>query len=631
MKRLLAAWKKLAPLKGLVSLAALHLFVSLTYILVFSSRFHADKLVIPLHLWLMLSLLLLVTLLMGAPLRLTAFRNWRLARFFVALLPALLFTLIVLLYAANFISNSFWGSNINYKLTIDYSLRLNEIVKELPVSAAWIYLPLLLLVTVIFALHLALANSLFKSLERVFAPSHASGFFKNRARAWKALLCLALYFAGSGQTTYILWQQKNMFVDISQEPFLGFFIRTPPLQKETPHTTYVRLRDRLHREQYPRQQAFDRKNVILMVADSLRADHMQLYGYHRPTTPFLMKLSQTGKLKKVRQTLSTAAETVCSVMSMMSSKNFKNLCQPNFTLYDLLHDQGYATYFILSGNHDWYGLREYYGEQMDLYFDSLNSRKHPLSSDEALFEGLEQVADFDGRPAFFYFHLMSPHYSGVRFDEFANYLPKGKKIDVTALLNNNYDASLVVNNYDDKVRQTDAVIERLFAALKAKGFLDNSLVVIIGDHGDGLGERNHFGHVYYAYQEYLQVPFLIYDQENSAYVNLDFATHIDVAPTIVERLGLTPPLCWDGVSLLQPNTRQYTYHLSSANSRCYVVVYRTENALYKYLKYAATRKEELYELVSDPKEERDLLETAPAALLEQMRLQCKRHFELADD
>ena len=630
MNHLKSAWKKTEPIRGLLFFTCLHFTVSLIYILAFSSRFQTDKRIVPLHLGLVLIALVILTVLMGLAFLFPWFRTWRGAKFLLVMLPATTSTFLVLLYTADFFSNSFWGSNVNYQLTLDYALRVNEIVGELPVSAAWVYVPLLLLVLLIFVLHFALSSSLFRSLEHLFLPGRDSSFFRNRSRAVKSALAFALFLAISSQSAYVMWQKKNTFVDVSQEPFMGFFVNSSSFLKETAHTSYVRMRDRQHRDQYPRNYAFARKNVILIVADSLRADHMQLYGYERPTTPFLLSLQKSGKMKKVDLALSTCADTVCSLMSLMSSKNFKNLSQPNFTLYDLLHDQGYGTYFILSGSHDWYGLREYYGGEMEVYFDGRDSKQYSINDDRVIFEGLQQVPEAGGRPAFFYFHLMSPHYSGVKFDEFAHYLPKGKKVDVAALLGHGYNAAVVKNNYDDKVRQTDAVIQRLFDALKQKGYLHNSLIVILGDHGDGLGEHNHFGHVYYAYQEHLRVPLLLYDGEAASYANLKFATQIDVAPTIVDRLGLPIPACWDGVSLLRPDSRQYSFHLSSSRSRCYAVLYRTEKSSFKYLRFEDSKKEELYDLISDPKEERNLIESANRSLVETLRQKCVEHFDLSD-
>src|SRR5262249_16939502 len=124
------------------------------------------------------------------------------------------------------------------------------------------------------------------------------------------------------------------------------------------------------RATYPRGLSFTKKNVILVIVDSLRADHTSLYGYGRPTTPFLGNFAGTGRAKVVQLALSTCSETNCGVLSTMTSRPAQHLIPTSFSLANLLHDQGYVVYQILSGNHDWRGLRQAYGFEQDLYFDS---------------------------------------------------------------------------------------------------------------------------------------------------------------------------------------------------------------------------------------------------------------------
>src|SRR5262249_26904415 len=121
------------------------------------------------------------------------------------------------------------------------------------------------------------------------------------------------------------------------------------------------------RSSYPRGQSFRKRNVIFIFVDSLRADHMSVYGYARPTTPFLEKLRDAGRLRQVQLALSTCAESDCGILSTLGSRPFRHLQPENFTLLQLLHDQGYKIYQILSGNHDWGGLRRGYGTEQTMY------------------------------------------------------------------------------------------------------------------------------------------------------------------------------------------------------------------------------------------------------------------------
>jgi phosphoglycerol transferase MdoB-like AlkP superfamily enzyme len=292
----------------------------------------------------------------------------------------------------------------------------------------------------------------------------------------------------------------------------------------------------------------------------------------------------------------------------------------DFKLYELLHDQGYKTYFVLSGNHDWQGLREAYGHEMDLYFDGLNSTRFSKADDRLIFEGLERVPAYTA-PAFFYIHLMSAHLIGLKRDEFRVYQPSVVKNDWAALFKGEYDRQTVVNNYDNGVTQADATIKEVFAALQQKGYLQNSLVVILADHGEGLGDRgaNGFGHVNSLHQEFIRIPMLIYDDSPAQYANLKFATQIDVAPTILDRLGLIIPASWEGASLLKPTIKSFTIHQTSLRNPCYAVLYRTDATIYKYIRCTLGHTEELYELGSDPHEQRNLIGTAEPSLVQLLR------------
>jgi glucan phosphoethanolaminetransferase (alkaline phosphatase superfamily) len=619
---------RLAPIRGLLYLAVFQLLFSAAYITFFSIYFQFNKSLIAVHLLLTLGLLIITILLMSLPLAVVRLRQWRVSKYLLSLIPALTFLCLLLIYIADFVSNSFWGSNINYTIVADYVFQFNAILKALPINASWFWLIIGVVSLSIILLFQLFSEAIFGSLQALTLPTGEWSLFKSRARTLKSALAFILFVALMTGFISLLWVQRSQYDAAWRDPLISFFLPTITYLEPNPHRLQVYYQDQRSRAEYPRAETFQKKNVILIIADALRADHMQVYGYERPTTPFLAKLQQSGSLKKVDFAVSSCSDTVCGIMSTMASKNLKNVCNQNFTVYDLLNDQGYESYFILSGSHSWYGLREYYGEKnLKLYFDGESSKAYTLNDDRLIFEGLEQVDNFSGKPAFFYFHLMSPHYSGAKLDKFSRYAPKDKKLEVYSFLGGDYDATLVKDNYDDKVMQADGMIQQLFDNLRQKGYLKNSLVLIIGDHGDGLGEHGHFGHVHYLYQEQLRVPFLIYDEERVRYTNLRFASQLDVAPTIIDRLGLQIPACWEGDSLLKSPSKLYTYHQSFGNPLRYAVLYRTDKAIFKYILTGGGEQEEIYELISDPHEQTNLMQTADAALVQNLKDKLRQHFE----
>ena len=187
------------------------------------------------------------------------------------------------------------------------------------------------------------------------------------------------------------------------------------------------------------------------------------------------------------------------------------------------------------------------------------------------------------------------------------------------------------NRYDNGVLQSDDYMRRIFATLDAKGYLANSIVVILGDHGDSLGEKGHIGHTRFLYQEDIRIPLLIYDQDVSRYQNANFATQADIAPTILQRLGLRVPSGWSDHSLLQPARERISLHQTRRGKEsCYAAVRFTPESLHKYMRCdgaSGGHGELLYDLRLDPTEQKNLIESGDVALIAKLRGQITTHFK----
>jgi membrane-anchored protein YejM (alkaline phosphatase superfamily) len=368
----------------------------------------------------------------------------------------------------------------------------------------------------------------------------------------------------------------------------------------TAHWRVAADRDDVLRAVYPRHVATARrKNVLLVIVDSLRADHMQVYGYQRPTTPFLSSLVQSGRMKKVADAFSTCSESFCGITSTLSGREFRDISARNFQIR-VLRDEGYHTWFLLSGNHRaWNGLAQFYGASEGMFFDGSQTRRFSMDDDRGVLEAMEHVPPASpDRPAFFYVHLMSTHYLGVQFPQSHFYTRPDDQV------NPGLDAYSILpllnkpDRYDDKVTQADDVIRQVFNALGAKHYLDDAVVVVTADHGEGLGER-HWAHGWNLYNEDIRIPLLLYDAPPASYRNLAYATQVDIAPTILDRLGLPIPASWEGRSLLAPTIKQFSFHQTYFLPNRFAVLDRTDDALFKYIATPQYGKEELYDLTHD--------------------------------
>lgn len=579
--------------------------------------------------------------------------NTRISARFLGATSAFLIVVLVLVYTGAYISNSLWGDTLNYGVALTFASHSRSVFDVLPVTPEQQK-------QLLFALLAASLTSLLVILLAAFAISSrvVSGvrhWLSEPTNSTKRFVSLASALAGAtaitaGFCVACVIASPSL---LNGEPISAFFKLVPTFRLL--HADNARIaaavEDRSSRATYQKVAGFERKNVILIFSDSLRADRMGVYGYHRPTTPFLSTLLANKQLHRVEMALSTCSESFCGIASTLASRPFHQISKYNFKLHDLLRDVGYRINFFLSGDHrSWNHLTDFYGSDIDGHFDHRTLNMKDVNDDGPVVDALERIDTANGQPNFFYLFLMSSHISGRRLPEFERYHPthtdrmrlmtfwneltdtrmvEGKIIASQGRVERQ-DLDAISNRYDNGVIQFDAYLARIFAILEAKGYLQESIVVILSDHGDGLGEHGHLGHSRYLYQEDIRIPLLIYDSSIERYRNGVFATQVDVAATIVERLGLTVPSGWQGLSLMKPPQNRITLHQTRrGRSPCFAVVERSSESLNKYIRCGDGERDSgefLFDLVADPGEQTNLISTADIKKVERYRREIDSRF-----
>ena len=126
-----------------------------------------------------------------------------------------------------------------------------------------------------------------------------------------------------------------------------------------------------------------------------------------------------------------------------------------------------------------------------------------------------------------------------------------------------------------------------------------------------------FSHAQHLYTDEILVPMLIYDSDKTvAYKGLGLATQVDVAATIVDRLGLPIPDSWSGNSLLKKEKQEYSFHYTG---HWRAVIHNNGNHMYKYLYNQKTKQEEIYDLKTDLYEENNIINRINSQYLQQLR------------
>lgn len=504
----------------------------------------------------------------------------------------------------------YWGDILTFSILKPYLLHLRDFCASVAISPYSVYLFFVVFLLVTFLLVWFVCKRIQPHSQNKISRYSIAFFF--------LLLLLSLPI--------------KRFFHFRSEPFLVFAFDKMWGAADNPffnpYRTQVAANDRIVAAQYPTQHHSSR-NVIVIVCDALRADHLPMYGYARNTTPFLNQLYSNGEIQKIENCITTSASTICGIPSLMQSKEWKSCTYDGFTLFKLFKKQGYQTSAIIAGAHKaWYNIAGTYAHDCDYYFDGMNTQKHYFKDDRVVLEGIEN-GQFKEDSKFIYLHLQSPHETALLQNEFAVWKPYEKTAGGT-----NDRLLRLTNLYDNKILQADFTIKKIFEELEQKGILKDALIIITADHGEGLGEHGVDGHVDWLYQPQTRVPLLIIDNQNK-YLLQKFSRQIDIAPTIAQALHFVLPSCWQGVSLLDSTRVQYSFHETGkigleTKQQQYAIIDNEDSVIYKYIFSKDFKQEQLYELKSDSTEANNLVNQRTQRV-KQFRLFVLQNFALHFD
>jgi lipoteichoic acid synthase len=166
------------------------------------------------------------------------------------------------------------------------------------------------------------------------------------------------------------------------------------------------------------------------------------------------------------------------------------------------------------------------------------------------------------------------------------------------------------NRYLNALHRTDEAFGSLLRSLAERGLTDSTLVVVVGDHGEAFGEHAHTNH-FLLYQEDLHVPLLLINPRLfRGETDTTLAGLIDLAPTVMDLLGLASPDRWQGRSLFDPLRTGRVYFFAPFSSVFFGYLEGTKKVIYN----ASGDLWELYDVRADPGERRNLAPQEPEAL-----------------
>ena len=213
---------------------------------------------------------------------------------------------LLLLYATDFTSNQLWRENVNGVVVRDYALWALGFGRETRPFSLWVYLAVLGIVVTVSGLFVLLSDALFADVESLVRPDGRHSLFRHPGRTRLSLAGLAAFATLLGAELTLLARFMADAGTLHRDPIVGFFRPQGHTGRFGWYLGFEDQRRRVVEERvaYRRLGQTADRNVIIIIVDSLRADHMQIYGYDRPTTPFLSGLERDGRLRKVRMALS---------------------------------------------------------------------------------------------------------------------------------------------------------------------------------------------------------------------------------------------------------------------------------------------------------------------------------------
>ena len=343
--------------------------------------------------------------------------------------------------------------------------------------------------------------------------------------------------------------------------------------------------------------------VVIISIDTLRADRLPLYGYRKVETPAIDTLAAESVV--FDQAWAHSPLTLPSHASILTGRlPFEHGVRDNMgfaledgtpTLASLLAGRGYATGGFISA----YVLRRDTGiaRGFTSYDDALPATSPEKATGEVQRDGAQTLASAEtwlaGRTDqkwLLFLHLYEPHSPyepPERFRRFAD-------------------------PYDGEIAYTDEIVGRLIDTLKRRGDYDRALIVLLSDHGEGLGDHGEMEHGIFLYSETTKVP-LVVKLPGGAHAGRRVAhpvQHIDLLPTVLELAGAAAPQGLRGRTLvpafegrtladagLYAEALYPRYHLGWSE------LYALTDARYRFIR---APKDELYDISEDPGERRSV-------------------------
>jgi choline-sulfatase len=348
------------------------------------------------------------------------------------------------------------------------------------------------------------------------------------------------------------------------------------------------------------------RNLLLVSLDTVRADRLGCYQHAAAQTPAIDALAASGL--RFEHASTVAPLTLPAHASLMTG-TFPGwhgvrdnggfyLDDDQLTLAEILREKGFRTggfvgAFVLDRR---WGI----AQGFDRYVDDFDLDAFPSAAgmdmiqrpgSEVVDRALEWLQADPNRPFFAWVHLYDAHTPYEAPEPFQPRFPRTRD-----------------GAYDAEIASADAQIGRLVSALRAAGRFDDTLVIVVADHGEMLGEHGELTHGFFIYEAATHIPLIISGPRIPARVVSDQVRIVDVVPTALSLLGIAIPNQVQGTNLMPLARGQHlglVAHAESWYPRYHYGWSELRSIQDERFKMIRAPRPELYDLATDPREERD--------------------------
>lgn len=372
-------------------------------------------------------------------------------------------------------------------------------------------------------------------------------------------------------------------------------------------TLQVRLKPRLSTGP---DKAHKKRNIVFLVLESTRASSVTIYNESLETTPFLAELA----------TRSTVAENAYVVVPHSSKALTAILCgiSPNLhmpiteaiadnipgrCLAELLGEHGYKSIFMQSAVGTFenrYQLVENFGFDDFISGNELDSKGFEKANyfgyeDDIMLEpSREWLEAHKDQPIFATYFTLTPHHQYLAPRRYGRHP---------------FATDDLLNRYLNTIHYIDNFVKNIIDQYKEMGLYENTVFVIVGDHGEGLGEHDRFQHDNVIYQEGVHVPMLIHDPQDPQPKRVEYnVNHLDLVPSILKRLDYDViDGSFPGTPLLEVDRERPMRINCWYERRCMAQVIGDQ----KYIHHFDTQPDEFFDLTADPDERNNIADLQP--------------------